>query len=202
LFLINLESYQSSSTLSELLILSALAFFWQIQASIAKVFQRQSEALGKKRKDTLSSSSFVTRSQRNQRNLQSRRQNQATDVQGSENEENGNNDRDSSSGDERGTEHRQRKRKKWTRVRPSQPSSSMASPDGGSVESDTDINRENRGTSRQVTKPGKLTWGRGGFRSNTRYGSGGGSNSKSSRSGRMSRLVDYLKNLDENTAEV
>ncbi|GAU27132.1 hypothetical protein TSUD_104410 [Trifolium subterraneum] len=172
----------------------------QIQASIAKVFQRQSEALGKKRKDTPSSSSFVTRSQRNQRNVQSRRQSQATDVQGSENDENGNNERDSSSGDERGTE-RQRKRKRWTRVRPSQPSSSLASPDGGSVESDTDINRENRGTSRQVTKPRKLTWGRGGFRSNTRYGSGGGSNSKSSRSGRMSRLVDYLKNLDENTAE-
>ncbi|XP_045800731.1 putative E3 ubiquitin-protein ligase RING1a [Trifolium pratense] len=173
----------------------------QIQASIAKVFQRQSEALGKKRKDTPGSSSFVTRSQRNQRNLQSRRQNQTTDVQGSENDENGNNDRDSSSGDERGTEHRQRKRKRWTRVRPSQPSSSLASPDGGSVESDTDINRENRGTSRQVTKPRKLTWGRGGFRSNTRYGSGGGSNSKNSRSGRMSKLVDHLKNLDENTAE-
>jgi len=180
-----------------------LFFFWQIQASIAKVFKRQSEALSKKRKDTPSSSSFVTRSQRNQRNLQSRRQNQASDIQGSEeNEENGNNERDSSSGDEGGTELRQRKRKRWTRVRSSQPSSSMASPDGGSIESDLDINRENRGTSRLVTKARKLTWGRGGFRSNTRYGSGGGSNGKSSRSGRMSRLVDYLKNLNENTDEV
>lgn len=174
----------------------------QIQASIAKVFKRQSEALSKKRKDTPSSSSFVTRSQRNQRNLQSRRQNQASDIQGSEeNEENGNNERDSSSGDEGGTELRQRKRKRWTRVRSNQPSSSMASPDGGSIESDLDINRENRGTSRLVTKARKLTWGRGGFRSNTRYGSGGGSNGKSSRSGRMSRLVDYLKNLNENTDE-
>ncbi|XP_058780033.1 putative E3 ubiquitin-protein ligase RING1a [Vicia villosa] len=174
----------------------------QIQASIAKVFQRQSEALTKRRKDN-TPSSFVTRSQRNQRNLQSRRQTQAADIQGSEEneEENGNNEKDSSSGDERGTELRQRKRKRWTRVRSSQPSSSMASPDGGSVESDMDITRENRGISRQVSKPRKLTWGRGGFRSNTRHGSGGGSNSKNSRTGRMSRLVDYLKSLNENTDE-
>lgn len=180
-----------------------LFFFWQIQASIAKVFQRQSEALTKRRKDN-TPSSFVTRSQRNQRNLQSRRQTQVADIQGSEEneEENGNNEKDSSSGDERGTELRQRKRKRWTRVRSSQPSSSMASPDGGSVESDMDITRENRGISRQVSKPRKLTWGRGGFRSNTRHGSGGGSNSKNSRTGRMSRLVDYLKSLNENTDEV
>ncbi|XP_004487268.1 putative E3 ubiquitin-protein ligase RING1b isoform X2 [Cicer arietinum] len=173
----------------------------QIQASIAKVFQRQSEALVKRRKDT--PSSFVTRSQRNQRNIQSRRPNQAVDIQGSEeNEEgNGNNERDSSSGDERGTELRHRRRRRWTRVRPSQPSSSMASPDGGSVDSDVDISRDNRGISRQVSKPRKLTWGRGGFRSNTRHGSGGGSSSKSSRSGRNAKIVDHLKSLNENTDE-
>ncbi|XP_019432120.1 PREDICTED: putative E3 ubiquitin-protein ligase RING1a isoform X2 [Lupinus angustifolius] len=173
----------------------------QIQASIAKVVQRQSEALGKKRKDTPGAS--VTRSQRNQRNVHSRRQNQMIDNQGSEDneEENDNNEKDSSSADERCTEPRQRKRKRWTRVRPSQPSSSRASPDGGSLESDMDISRENQGTSRQVTRPRKLTWGGGGFRSHTRYGSGGASNSKISRSGRLSKLVDHLRNLDENADE-
>ncbi|MED6123550.1 hypothetical protein PIB30_050179, partial [Stylosanthes scabra] len=173
----------------------------QIQASIAKVVQRQSEALVKRRKD--SPSGFVTRSQRNQRNA-SRRQNQVIDIQGSEDneEENENNEKDSSSADERGTEVRQRRRKRWTRVRPSQPSSSMASPDGGGAESDLDNGRENRGLSRQVSKPRKLTWGRGGFRSHTRHGSGGGSNSKISRSSRVSKMVDFLRNLDENTDEL
>lgn len=146
----------------------------------------------------------MTRSQRNQRNIHSRRQNQVIDIQGSEDneEENDNNEKDSSSADERCTELRQRRRKRWTRVRPSQPSSSMASPEGGCIESDMDISRENRAISRQVPKPRKLTWGRGGFRSHTRHGSGGGSNSKSSRSGRLSRLVDHLRSLEENTDEV
>ncbi|XP_057731812.1 putative E3 ubiquitin-protein ligase RING1a isoform X2 [Arachis stenosperma] len=173
----------------------------QIQASIAKVVQRQSEALVKRRKD--SPSVFVTRSQRNQRNA-SRRQNQVIDIQGSEDneEENDNNEKDSSSADERGTEARQRRRKRWTRVRTSQPSSSMASPDGGCAESDLDNGRENRGLSRQVSKPRKLTWGRGGFRSHTRHGSGSGSISKSYRSSRVSKMVDFLRNLDENADEL
>ncbi|KAK7405002.1 hypothetical protein VNO78_06118 [Psophocarpus tetragonolobus] len=174
-----------------------------IQASIAKVVQRQSEALVKRRRDT--PGSFVTRSQRNQRNVLSRRQNLAIDNQGSEDneEENDNNEKDSSSTDERCTEPRQRRRKRRTRVRPSQPSSSTASPDGGYIESDVDISRENRGmSSRSVSKPQKLTWGRGGFRSHTRHGSGNGSNSKSARNSRLAKLVDYLRNLNENTDEL
>ncbi|BAT92301.1 hypothetical protein VIGAN_07099700 [Vigna angularis var. angularis] len=170
----------------------------QIQASIAKVVQRQSEALVKRRKDT--PGVFLTRSQRNQRNIHSRRQSQT--IEGSEDneEDNDNNEKDSSSADERSTEHRQKRRKRWARVRPSQPSSSMASADGGN-DSDMDISRENRGISRQVSKHRKLTWGRGGFRSHTRHGSGGGSNSKSSRSSRLSKFVDHLRSLDENTNE-
>ncbi|KAJ1387972.1 Zinc finger, RING-type [Sesbania bispinosa] len=172
----------------------------EIQASIAKVVQRQSEALVKRRRDT--PGAFVTIAQRKQRNVLSRRQNQVNDTQGSEDneEETENNEKDSSSADERCTELRQRARKRRTRARPSQPSSSTASPDGGCIESDMDISRENRGfSSRQVSKPQKLTWGRGGFRSHTRHGSGNGSNSKSSRSGRLTKLADYLRNLDENT---
>ena len=142
----------------------------------------------------------MTRSQRNQRNVLSRRQNQGMDNQGSEDneEENDNNEKDSSSTDERCTELRQRRRKRQTRGRPSQPSSSTASPDGGCIESDMDI----RISSRPVSKPQILTWGRGGFRSHTRHGSGNGSNSKSSRSSRMAKLVDYLRSLNENTDEV
>ncbi|CAJ1978905.1 unnamed protein product [Sphenostylis stenocarpa] len=172
-----------------------------IQASIAKVVQRQSEALVKRRRDT--PGSFVTRSLRNQRNVLSRRQNQVIDNQGSEDneDENDNNEKDSSSTDDRCTEIRQRRRKRRTRGRPSQPSSSTASPDGGCIESDVDI-RENRGiSSRPLSKPQKLTWGRGGFRSHTRHGSGNGINSKSARSSRLAKLVDYLRGLNENTDE-
>lgn len=149
----------------------------------------------------------MTRSQRNQRNSHPRRQNHGIDLQGSEDneEENENNgEKDSSSTDERSAEVRQRRRKRRTRVRPSQPSSSsMASPDGGFIDSDVDIMRENRGIStRHLSKPRKLTWGRGGFRSHTRHGSGSGSNSKNSRSSRLSKFVDYLRSLDENNDEV
>ncbi|XP_014493006.1 putative E3 ubiquitin-protein ligase RING1a isoform X2 [Vigna radiata var. radiata] len=175
-----------------------------IQASIAKVVQRQSEALVKRRRDT--PGSFVTRSQRIQRNVLSRRQNQVMDNLGSEDneDENDNNEKDSSSTDERCTEIRQRRRKRRTRVRPSQPSSSTASPDRGCIESDVDI-RENRGiSSRPLSKPQKLTWGRGGFRSHTRHGSGSGNgmNSKSARSSRLAKFVDHLRNLNENTDEL
>ncbi|XP_027347754.1 putative E3 ubiquitin-protein ligase RING1a [Abrus precatorius] len=172
-----------------------------IQASIARVVERQSEALVKRRRDT--PGSFVTRSRRNQRNVLSRRPNQVIDNQGSEdNEEENNNEKDSSSAEERCTEFRQRTRKRRTRGHPSHPSSSTASPDGGCMESDMDISRENQGiSSRQMPKPQKLTWGRGGFRSHTRHGSSNGSNSKSARSSRLAKLVDYLRNLDENADE-
>ncbi|KAE9586260.1 hypothetical protein Lalb_Chr24g0399941 [Lupinus albus] len=178
-----------------------LSLFSQIQASIAKVVQRQFESAGKRRKDTPGAS--VTRSQCNQRNVYSWRQNQVIDIQGSDDneEENDNNEKESSSDDEKCTEARQRKRKRRTRVRPSQPSSLRASPDDGYIESDMEIRSENQGTLGQVTIPHKLTWGRGGLRSHSRYGSGGGRNSKSSRCGRLSNLVDHLRNLDENTDE-
>ncbi|KAI9086738.1 hypothetical protein K1719_031332 [Acacia pycnantha] len=175
----------------------------QIQASIAKVVQRQSEALVKRRNKDTPPGAFVPRSQRNHRNVQTRRQNHGID-QGSEDneEENENNgEKDSSSADERSAEPK-KKRKRGTRVRPSQPSSSMASADGGFIESDVDIMRENRGiSSRHLSKPQKLTWGRGGFRSHTRHGSGSGSSSKNSRVSRVSKFVDYLKGLEENTDE-
>lgn len=177
----------------------------QIQASIAKVVQRQSEALVKRRNKDTPPGAFVTRSQRNHRNVHARRQNHGID-QGSEDneEENENNgEKDSSSTDERSAEQK-RKPKRGTRVRPSQPSSSMASPDGGFIESDVDIMRENQGiSSRQLSKPQKRTWGGARFRSHTRHGSGSGSgsSSKNSRGSRVSKFVDYLRSLDESTDE-
>lgn len=166
--------------------------------------QRQSEALVKRRNKDTPPGAFVTRSQRNQRNMQARRQHLGIDQGSEDNEEDNENngEKESSSTDERSAEPK-KKRKRGPRVRPSQPSSSRASPDGGFIESDVDMIRETRGlSSRHLSKPQKLTWGKGRFRSNTRHGSGGGSSSKSSRVSRVSKFVDYLKNLDENTDEV
>ncbi|KAK7257419.1 hypothetical protein RIF29_31392 [Crotalaria pallida] len=174
----------------------------QIQASIAKVAQHQSEALVKRRRDTLGA--FVTRSHRNRRKVLSSRQNQVVDVQGSvdKEEENENNEKEPSSADEQCEESRKIKRKRQTRVHTSQSSSSMVSAIGGSTESDMDGSGESRGiSSRRVSKPRKLTWGRGSFRSPTRHGIGSASNSKISCSGRISKLVDYLCSLDENMDE-
>ncbi|KAF7822964.1 putative E3 ubiquitin-protein ligase RING1a isoform X1 [Senna tora] len=175
------------------------------QASIAQVFQRQTEAMAKRRsKDTPGASR--TRSQRNQRSANSRRQNQDIEEYANNEEENDNNgEKNLSSSDEQCTEPRQRRQKRQATHRSSQPFSSMAmaSADGGSIESDMDIRRENGGLfSSHMSKPRKFTWGRGGSRSHTRHGSGSSNNSKNSRSSHLSKLVDYLRSLDENTDEI
>ncbi|KDO42132.1 hypothetical protein CISIN_1g011622mg [Citrus sinensis] len=181
----------------------------QIQASIAKIFQRQSEALVKRRtpgKDT--ASPFMTRPQRNPRtaHLRRRRNSRGTEHQGSEDNEDENDDnggKDSSSNDERSAEVRPRRRKRRSGIRSSQPSSSAANSDGGCIENDLEVGRESRGISPGlVWNPEMLAWGRGGTRSNTRHGSASGCNSKSSRSTRLNKLVEYLRSLQENNDEL
>ncbi|EEF44399.1 ring finger protein, putative [Ricinus communis] len=180
----------------------------QIQASIAQIFQRQSEALAKKRtmgKET--TGPFVTRSQRNHRTVPSRRRrnSRGTEYQGSEDIEEENDDnggKDSSSTDERSTEVRQRRRKRRPGIRPSQPSSSASNLEGGSIENDLEAGRENRGISPGlVWNTEMLAWGRGGARSHTRHGNASGCNNKNSRSTRLSKLVEYLRSLEEKNDE-
>ncbi|KAF7800753.1 putative E3 ubiquitin-protein ligase RING1a [Senna tora] len=136
----------------------------QIQASIAKVVQRQSEALVKRRNKDTPPGAFVTRSQRNHRNVHPRRQNHAIDLPGSEDNE----------------EENENNEKKITLPLMS-----------GSWD-----------FFKTADKTSKAYLGRGGFRSHTRHGSGSGSNSKNSRSSRLSKFVDYLRSLDENNDEL
>ncbi|XP_021642502.2 putative E3 ubiquitin-protein ligase RING1a isoform X2 [Hevea brasiliensis] len=180
----------------------------QIQASIAQIFQRQSEALVRRRtmgKET--ASPFMKRSQRNHRIIPSRRQrnSQGTEFQGSEDIEEENDDnggKDSSSTDERSTEVRQHMRKRRPGIRPSQPSSSASNPEGGSIENDLEATRKNRGICPGlVWNTEMLAWGRGGARSHTRHGNASGCNNKNSRSTRLSKLVEYLRNLEEKNDE-
>ncbi|XWS68674.1 hypothetical protein CRYUN_Cryun04dG0111200 [Craigia yunnanensis] len=180
----------------------------QIQASIAQIFQRQSEALVKRRSlGKESTAAFMIRSQRNHRSAHPRRRrnSQGAEHQGSEDNEDENDDnggKDSSSTDERTTEVRQRRRKRRSGIQSSQPSSSVVNSDGGCVENDTEVSRDSRGISPGlVWNPDMLAWGRGGARSHTRHGNSCGGSSKSSRA-RLNRLVEYLRSLDINDDEV
>ncbi|XP_021295678.1 putative E3 ubiquitin-protein ligase RING1a [Herrania umbratica] len=180
----------------------------QIQASIAQIFQRQSEALVKRRSlGKESTGGFMTRSQRNHRSTHPRRRrnSRGAEHQGSEDNEDENDDnggKDSSSTDERCTEGRQRRRKRRAGIRPSQPSSSVVNSDGGCVENDTEVSRDSRGISPGlVWNTDKLAWGAGGARSHTRHGNSGGGSGKSSRA-RLSRLVEYLRSLEESNDEL
>ncbi|KAH7576955.1 hypothetical protein JRO89_XS01G0182500 [Xanthoceras sorbifolium] len=180
---------------------------FQIQASIAQIFQRQSEALVKRRTPS-KENPFMTRLQRNPRSAQSRRRRigRGTEHHGSEDNEDENDDnggKDSSSNDERTTEVRQRRRKRRSGIRPSQPSSSAANSDGGCIENDSEVGRESRGISPGlIWNPEMLAWGRGGARSNTRHGNASNCNSKSSRIARLNKLVEYLRSLQENNDEL
>ncbi|XP_023532552.1 putative E3 ubiquitin-protein ligase RING1a [Cucurbita pepo subsp. pepo] len=184
----------------------------QIQESIAQTFQRQSEALSKKRmlgKDM--PGMILTRSRRNHRNVHLRRQNGRGDellgYEDNEDEDDNSEGKDSSSADERCSKVRQRRKKRHSTVRSFQPSSSIASVDygctDGCAESDLDMSRENRTVSPGlVLNSEMLGWGRGGVRSNTRYGNAGGLSNKGSRSGRLMKLVNYLRGLEENNNEL
>ncbi|XP_021681210.2 putative E3 ubiquitin-protein ligase RING1a isoform X2 [Hevea brasiliensis] len=181
----------------------------QIQASIAQIFQRQSEALVRRRtmgKET--TGPFMERSQRIHRTIPSRRRrnSRGTEFQGSEDIEDENDDnggKDSSSTDDRSTEVRQRRRKRRPGIRPCQPSSSASNPEAGCIENDLEATRENRGISPGlVWNTEMLAWGRGGARSHTRHGNASSCNNKNARSTRLSKLVEYLRSLEENNDEL
>ncbi|KAI4363844.1 hypothetical protein MLD38_020011 [Melastoma candidum] len=173
----------------------------QIQASIAQILQRQSEALAKRRsggKDA--GSGFATRSQRNLRSAYTRRRRNRRGAEhvGSEDyedENDSNGGKDSSSADERITEVRPRRRRRRTAARSTVPSTSA---DCDGPEQEAEASRDTRGISPGlVWNPEMLAWGRASTRSHTRHGGSNGSN-KNSKNSRISKLVEYLKNLEEN----
>lgn len=156
----------------------------QIQAAIAQTFRRQTEALGRKRRR--SSGNY-----RRRRNYRSEDDDDANGHDGG---------KDSSSAEERCTEPKPKRPKRW-RVPPS-PAAASVCGDGGGDENDQEVQRE------AVVAPPAfvgtseiLAWGKGGLRSSTRYGSGNGGNVKNSRS-RFARLTDYFRTWDQNESEV
>lgn len=181
-----------------------LGLFKQIQASIAETFQRQTDALGRKRTPKSTSACMRRSGRYRDTPLRGRRNYRTTELLGSDENEDTNGDagKDSSSADERSTEVRPKRPKRWGGVRFSQPSSTAASANGGGDEND-EVNRESMGASVGLIGPSeRLAWGKGGIRSHIRHGSVSGSNGKNARNNRLSKLVDHLRNLEEKDDQV
>lgn len=133
----------------------------------------------------------------------SRRRNSRVDLESYDGNGN-NNDCDgnenSSPADNRGTEIRPRRRKRRTTAQPSTSSPSGADPDVAET-SAAPIREEIGNSHGSMHNPETLiTWGRGGARSHTRHGSGGGS--RANRGTRLSKLIDHLESVGNNTYEV
>ncbi|CAN6706646.1 unnamed protein product [Malus baccata var. baccata] len=175
----------------------------QIQASIAKVFEQQSEALTKRRtsgKDISDSIPMRPRPNNQSSVLRKRNSRAAEDDNDNDNNTKGNN---SSSTDDRCTELRPRQLRRRAGFGSSQPTSSLANSSGGCAENNVEGNRENRRISPGVVWSSEmLVWGRGSARSHTRRGIASGYNSKNSESTRISKLVDYLQSSEENNDEL
>ncbi|MCE2056108.1 hypothetical protein HAX54_044056 [Datura stramonium] len=180
----------------------------QFQASIAKISQRQSEALIKRRKGGKDiAAPSAQRTSRNFHNAYSRRKRNSqgteperSDPNESENDEQDEN-KDSPLKDERGTQTKFRKRRRRKGAPTSQTSPSAASPDGGHIETAVQLPRDALSNSPgPALKPETLTWGRGGVRSHNRHGSGSGS--RNSRNTRLSKLIDYLESSRVNDDEL
>lgn len=164
--------------------------------------------MGKKRSTAKATAAAFVRRSRGYRNVPlrgKRNYRSAAESQGSDDNEdvNGNDgSKDSSSADEL-TEVRPKRSKRWGGARFSQPSPATAGGDGGGDENDSEVNREPMGASAGlVGSSERLAWGKGGMRSHTRYGSMSGGNGKNARNSRLSKLADYLRNLEKNDDEV
>lgn len=164
--------------------------------------RRQSEALGRKKSAKSTAAAFARRSQGTARSLRGRRNSRNLDNEESEDNEdingNGNVNNDSSSGDER-TEQRPKRTKRSSGSR--YPQSSLA--DGGGDDNEAEALRDTIAASLAlVGSSERLSWGKGGMRSQNRHGGGSAANGKNVRNTRISRLVDHLRNSEENPDKV
>lgn len=177
----------------------------QIQAYIAETFRRQSEALGRRRSTTRANTTFGRKPPGSyQGHLRGRGRNIGNDsaVVGSDDEEEANaNDesKDSSSADEPSPDRKPKRCKRWG----APPARTVGSVDMAEENEDFEINREPLGTlPLRAGNREMLAWGKNGTRSQTRHNTSGSSNGRLTKGGRVAKLVDYLRNLEEVDDEV
>ncbi|XP_077220512.1 putative E3 ubiquitin-protein ligase RING1a isoform X2 [Tasmannia lanceolata] len=182
----------------------------QVQATIAQTLRRQSEALGRRRTTAkATAAAFVRKSQGKYRNSHGQNSyskgrstnGQATRRAGSDDDDDSTNvnegEDDLSSADEPCPDVRQKRYKRWATPRNPPALAGATNADGGCNENiEIVVTRESTGAFPEV-----LVWGKGGARSHTRYGTLSGANGKNARSSRVAKLVDYLRNLEENDGE-
>ncbi|KAG0470847.1 hypothetical protein HPP92_017547 [Vanilla planifolia] len=184
----------------------------KIQASIAEIFRRQSEALARKRSTAkATAAAFMRRSQGAGQNCYLRGRGKASTriasptVTDDDDEEDAVVDdagKDYSSGEEASSPDRRPKKCRRVVAHRSSPArlSSNASL-GSNANDDVEVNRENFHTSPLRAGNRELSWGKGGARSQTRHGSTNGSNGRFVKAARLAKLTEYLRNLDENESK-
>ncbi|XP_020589447.1 putative E3 ubiquitin-protein ligase RING1a isoform X3 [Phalaenopsis equestris] len=220
----HLPTKSTSQTSSRSLrMISELAFheeektrYKKIQASIAETFRRQAEALGKRRPMPKSSTEAFRRSDCSYRAGQ--RQNgyfrgrgktaarNASPMVSDDDEEeeyaNGNDAGKDSSSAEEASPDRRPKRCRLMAAPRSSPARLVGNADLGYGENcDFDMNRETFRTSPLRAGNRELSWGKGGARSQTRHGNSSGLNGRFVKAARLAKLMEYLRNLDENENE-
>ncbi|CAA7394319.1 unnamed protein product [Spirodela intermedia] len=192
----------------------------KIQAYITETYQRQSEALGRRRSSSKAAEAgFMRRSQRNFRSGRghngyprgaSRSSCRFTAaVANSDNEEEvadaSEEGKYASSANEPSPDPgRQKRCRRWGPPRYSHsPARAPPGPDRIYDEPDeAELGQEALGASPGLVGSREvLVWGKNGVRSQTRHGGSGGSSGKSARGDRISKLVEYLHSLDEQDDE-
>ena len=179
----------------------------KIQASIAEAFRKQSEVIGRKSTAKATAAAFVRRSRRNIRAnglstyFRGRGRASSDDVAlaCSDDEEDGNGQilgKEESSAEESSPEKKQKRPPKWPTPRSSPARAACSEEAASDDKDDVGISRENFSTSPL------RAWGKNGTRSQTRYSSFSGSNGRVVKGGRMIKLVECLRNSDDNDSEV
>ncbi|XP_062231774.1 putative E3 ubiquitin-protein ligase RING1a [Phragmites australis] len=174
----------------------------KIQESIAETFQRQTEALVKKRSTAKATDSAYSRKTRvNMRPRRRRGRTSSpdivpTDFDDEDREENGNDgSKGSSSVDDRSPDVRHKRARRWPVPRRS-PSKATGSIDN-SFEDNEDLGGARDILTTSPLRGEMLAWGKNGVRSQTRHGNASGSSGRMAKGGRVAKLVDHLRNADE-----
>lgn len=179
----------------------------KIQASIAETFRKQSEVIGRKSTAKATAAAFIRRSRRNMRAnglstyFRGRGRTSSDDVAlaCSDDEEDGNGEncgKESSSAEECSPEKKQKRLPKW----PTPRSSHARAACNEEVASD---DKDDVGTTREKFTTSPLrAWGKNGTRSQSRHSNFSGSNGRMVKGGRMIKLVECLRNSDDNDSEV
>uniref|UniRef100_K4ADH0 Uncharacterized protein n=1 Tax=Setaria italica TaxID=4555 RepID=K4ADH0_SETIT len=178
----------------------------KIQASIAEAFRKQSEVIGRKSTAKATAAAFVRRSRRNIRanghstyfRGRGRASSDDAALACSDDEEDGNGEnggKEESSAEESSPEKKQKRPPKWPTPRSSPARAACNEEVASDDKDDVGISRENFSTSPL------RAWGKNGTRSQTRYSSFSGSNGRVVKGGRMIKLVECLRNSDDNDSE-